>query len=71
MRLRNLPSGDIEERRALKPTKGDVVRYNGNNYVVLEVGNRWARAYNKQNGSERFPEMIPLNLITKTGERVE
>lgn len=71
MRLRDLPSSSLEDRRALKPTKGDVVRYNGNSYVVLEVGNRWAKAYERVSGNENFPEMIPLSLITKTGERVD
>lgn len=71
MRLRDLPSSNLEERRALKPTRGDVVKYNGVEYVMTEVGNRWAKGFAKDLGSKEWPEMIPLSMVVKTGERVE
>lgn len=54
----------------MKPVKGDVVRYNGIEYVVTEVGLRWGKGYSKEFGSPEHTEMIPLSLITKTGERI-
>jgi hypothetical protein len=68
VKARELPN--LEDRRALKPVRGDVVRYMTIDYVVTEVGNRWAKAYVKGLGTPEFPELIPLQLVVKTGESV-
>lgn len=74
MRERPLPpmrgsAQSIEERRALKPDAGDVVKYQEQTYVVTAVGNRYVNAY-EEGGDPRFTKMLPLQYVIKTGRRV-
>jgi hypothetical protein len=58
------PTLTIEQRRALKPVVGDVVLFEGVEYVVDQIGSRWAYIH-RVDDPKKFPKMAPITSILK------
>lgn len=62
MRIR--PVVEILDRRQLKPDRGDEVLYEGEVYIVTEVGMRWVHMYRKDD-DRKFLRMARISQVSK------
>jgi hypothetical protein len=64
------PILSIEQRRALKPEPGDIIKYQEKLYVTVAVGSRFVRAYEQGTDRKDLTEMLPIQFVIKMGQRV-
>lgn len=62
MRIR--PIVEVADRHSLKPVPGDTVLYEGDEYIVMEVGVRWVYMY-LTTDPKKTKKMAKINLIVK------
>jgi hypothetical protein len=60
----------LEQRRALKPENGDIVRYLGKEYVATAVGTRYVRCY-EVGTNPKYTEALPVQYLVKTGKNIK